>query len=96
MMGILGRSSDLRGSYEEIWSLVQSGKRLYKGFDHLVLVTKSAVSRLKGSFWGHAPIIAESVTQFQAQAYKELLPAGGPFKLRSWVQDALVRSKHLE
>ena len=26
------------------------------------------------------PILAESVTQFQAQAYKELLPAGGPVK----------------
>ena len=26
------------------------------------------------------PIIAESVTQFQAQAYKELLPSGGPVR----------------
>jgi hypothetical protein len=26
------------------------------------------------------PLLAESVTQFQAQAYKELLPAGGPVK----------------
>ena len=26
------------------------------------------------------PLLGESVTQFQAQAYKELLPAGGPVK----------------
>ena len=26
------------------------------------------------------PLLAESVTQFQAQAYKEMLPAGGPVK----------------
>ena len=26
----------------------------------------------------HHPILAEAVTQFQAQAYKEMLPAGGP------------------
>ena len=28
------------------------------------------------------PLLGESVTQFQAQAYKELLPAGGPVKLK--------------
>ena len=28
------------------------------------------------------PLIAESVTQFQAQAYKELLPSGGPVKTK--------------
>jgi hypothetical protein len=26
------------------------------------------------------PVLAESVTQFQALAYKELLPAGGPVR----------------
>ena len=26
------------------------------------------------------PLLGEAVTQFQAQAYKELLPAGGPVK----------------
>ena len=26
------------------------------------------------------PLLAESVTQFQAQAYRELLPAGGPVR----------------
>ena len=26
------------------------------------------------------PLLAESVTQFQAQSYKELFPAGGPVK----------------
>ena len=28
----------------------------------------------------HHPLLSEAVTQFQAQAYKEMLPAGGPVK----------------
>ena len=28
----------------------------------------------------HHPLLSEAVTQFQAQAYKEMLPAGGPIK----------------
>ena len=33
-----------------------------------------------GASGAHHPLLAESVTQFQAQAYKELLPAGGPVR----------------
>tara|TARA_R100000426_G_scaffold24715_1_gene21107 strand:- start:10701 stop:13139 length:2439 start_codon:yes stop_codon:yes gene_type:complete len=32
----------------------------------------------QGASGVHHPLLAEAVTQFQAQAYKELLPAGGP------------------
>ena len=33
-----------------------------------------------GASGAHHPLLAESVTQFQAQAYKELLPSGGPVR----------------
>lgn len=46
----------------------------------MVSSIRSAVSSFDGASGVTHPLIAESVTQFQAQAYKELLPAGGPVK----------------
>ena len=37
----------------------------------------------------HHPLLSEAVTQFQAQAYKEMLPAGGP--VRTQVLGAATR-----
>ena len=49
-----------------------------KGLDLLGINIEDRSEPFVGSSGVHHPILAEAVTQFQAQAYKELLPLGGP------------------
>ena len=57
------------------------GKRLIqKGLDQLGVKHEERSQPFEGASGVTHPLIAESVTQFQAQAYKELLPSGGPVK----------------
>ena len=49
-----------------------------QGLDLLGINSDSRSQPFVGASGVHHPILAEAVTQFQAQAYKELLPAGGP------------------
>jgi hypothetical protein len=78
--GYLGElSSDLRASYEEDLSSRQEWEDGYtKGLDQLGVRYEERTQPFEGASGVTHPLIAESVTQFQAQAYKELLPAGGP------------------
>ena len=50
--------------------------------DLLGLKTEERTTPFEGASGIVHPMISESVTQFQAQAYKELLPAGGPVRTR--------------
>ena len=50
-----------------------------QGLDLLGLSMKTELNRFKVSGATH-PVLAEAVTQFQAQAYKELLPSDGPVR----------------
>ena len=57
------------------------GKNLYRGLKYLGMKFDDARSQpFEGSSGVIHPILAEAVTQFQAQAYKEMLPAKGPVK----------------
>ena len=78
--GYLGElSSDLRASYEEDLSSRSEWEEAYtKGLDQLGVKYEDRSQPFEGASGVTHPLIAESVTQFQAQAYKELLPAGGP------------------
>ena len=49
-----------------------------QGLDLLGINSDSRSQPFVGASGVHHPILAEAVTQFQAQAYKELLTAGGP------------------
>ena len=74
-------SSDLRGSYEEdLESRSQWQEAYTKGLDLLGIKYSERTQPFEGASGVTHPLISESVTQFQAQAYKELLPAGGPVK----------------
>jgi len=54
-------------------------KAIYnKGLELLGMNMEERDEPFPGASGVHHPILAESVIQFQAQAYKELLPAGGP------------------
>ena len=80
--GILGEmSSDLRGLYEEDSDTRAEWEEGYvKGLDLLGVKYEERTQPFAGASGVTHPLIAESVTQFQAQCYKELLPAGGPVK----------------
>ena len=49
-----------------------------KGLDLLGIRGEDRSEPFEGASGVHHPILSEAVTQFQSQAYKELLPAGGP------------------
>jgi hypothetical protein len=78
--GYLGElSSDLRASYKDDLSSRSEWEESYtKGLDQLGVRYEDRSTPFEGASGVTHPLIAESVTQFQAQAYKELLPAGGP------------------
>ena len=82
--GELGRiSSKLTSLYEED---VESRKDWYEtfkdGLDLLGIKSDPRSEPFEGSSGVYHPLLAEAVTQFQEQAYKELLPAGGPVDTR--------------
>ena len=76
--GYLGEiSSDLRASYEEDLESRSEWEETYtKGLDQLGVKYEERTVPFEGASGVTHPLIAESVTQFQAQAYKELLPSG--------------------
>jgi hypothetical protein len=78
--GYLGEiSSDLRASYEDDMDSRSEWEETYtKGLDQLGVKYEERSQPFEGASGVTHPLISESVTQFQAQAYKELLPAGGP------------------
>jgi len=74
-------SSELREQYEaDLDSRSEWEEGYTKGLDLLGIRSEERTQPFQGASGVTHPIIAESVTQFQAQAYKELLPAGGPVR----------------
>ena len=58
---------------------VKIGEDTYiKGLDLLGFKYVNPTQPFQGASGATHPVLAEAVTQFQAQAYKELLPAMGP------------------
>ena len=78
----LGRiSSDLVGSILDDLSSRQDWEDTYKkGIEFLGMQTEDRTEPFAGASGVIHPLLAESVTQFQAQAYRELLPASGPVR----------------
>jgi len=76
-------STELRGSYEDDLESRSEWEETYtKGLDQLGIKHEERSQPFEGASGVTHPLIAESVTQFQAQAYKELIPAGGPVQTR--------------
>ena len=80
--GYLGEiSTDLRASFDDDMESRSEWEETYtKGLDQLGVKYQERTVPFEGASGVTHPLIAESVTQFQAQAYKELLPSGGPVK----------------
>jgi hypothetical protein len=74
-------ASDLTAFYEDDLLSREEWEEAYtNGLDLLGVKTIERTEPFQGASGVTHPLISESVTQFQAQAYKELLPAGGPVK----------------
>jgi len=74
-------SNDLRSQYSvDVTSREDWEKSYIKGLDLLGFKYTEVSQPFRGAASVSHPLLAEAVTQFQAGAYKELLPAGGPVK----------------
>jgi len=72
-------ATELVGSFEDDLDSRNDWFTTYtEGLDLLGINSDSRSQPFVGASGVHHPILAEAVTQFQAQAYKEMLPAGGP------------------
>ena len=80
--GELGRiASDLSNSIQDDISSRQEWEDTYKrGIDLLGMKYEERTQPFEGATGVVHPLLSESVTQFQAQAYREMLPAGGPVR----------------
>ena len=80
--GDLGQiSNDLIGSIDDDFASRQEWEDTYKrGLDYLGMQNEERVEPFEGSSGVVHPLLAESVTQFQAQAYREMLPATEPVR----------------
>ena len=73
--------SELSENYQDYKSSRKDWERAYtSGLDLLGFKYESKTEPFKGASGATHPVLAEAVTQFQALAYKELLPAGGPVR----------------
>jgi hypothetical protein len=73
--------SELDEKYNDYRSSRQDWEMAYtNGLDLLGFKYERRTEPFKGASGVTHPVLAESVTQFQAQAYKELLPADGPVR----------------
>ena len=74
-------ASDLIGQIEDDLSSREEWEDTYKdGLEYLGMKYEERTEPFEGSSGVIHPVLAESVTQFQAQAYRELLPASGPVR----------------
>ena len=73
--------SELFQNYEEYRSSRQDWETAYTdGLDLLGFKYERRTEPFRGASGATHPVLAEAVTQFQALAYKELLPADGPVR----------------
>ena len=74
-------ASDLEDSYEDFKSGRSDWEDTYvKGLELLGFKYENRSEPFQGASGATHPVLAEAVTQFQALAYKELLPAQGPVR----------------
>jgi len=90
---ILGKlGSDLSENYMTYKSARKDWEDSYtKGLDLLGFKYENPTQPFQGASGATHPVLAEAVTQFQAQAYKELLPANGP--VQTQVLGSMSRQK---
>ena len=82
VLGPLG--STLFGNYQDYKNSRKDWESAYKtGLDLLGFKYENRTEPFSGASGATHPVLAEAVTQFQALAYKELLPADGPVRTQT-------------
>jgi len=90
LLGEIG--STLQEQYTDYKSSRQDWEKTYvNGLDLLGFNYKTRTQPFRNASGVTHPVLAESVTQFQSQAYKELLPADGP--VRTQIVGVIDRQK---
>ena len=79
---VLGRlGSSLYENYQDYKNSRKDWERTYReGLDLLGFKYDNRTEPFQGASGATHPVLAEAVTQFQAMAYKELLPSDGPVR----------------
>ena len=73
--------SEMQANYTDYKNSRKDWEQTYiKGLDLLGFKYSVKTEPFQGASGATHPVLAEAVTQFQAQAYKELLPADGPVR----------------
>ena len=73
--------SELRGNYNDYKMSRKDWEQSYtQGLDLLGFKYENRPEPFQGASGATHPVLAEAVTQFQAMAYKELLPSDGPVR----------------
>jgi hypothetical protein len=82
---VLGRlSSELFQNYQDYKNSRKDWENAYRtGLDLLGFKYEQRTEPFQGASGATHPVLAEAVTQFQALAYKELLPADGPVRTQT-------------
>ena len=80
--GVLSKlGSEMQANYTDYKNSRKDWEQTYiKGLDLLGFKYSIKTEPFQGASGATHPVLAEAVTQFQAQAYKELLPADGPVR----------------
>ena len=90
-------SSELIGHFESDKESRADWEQTYvKGLDLLGFKSEDRSQPFQGASGVSHPLLAESVTQFQAQAYKELLPSGGPVRTQVMGEETVATTEQAE
>jgi len=94
---LMSVSSELLGKFEDDKSSRKDWEETYtKGLDLLGFKYDERSQPFQGASGVTHPVLAEAVTQFQAQAYRELLPAGGPVRTQIIGKEDLPKQQQAE
>ena len=92
-----GIANELIGKFDEDKSSRKDWEETYtKGLDLLGFKYEERSQPFQGASGVTHPVLAEAVTQFQAQAYRELLPAGGPLRTQIVGKENLLKQQQAE
>ncbi len=90
-------SNDVMEGFEEDKSSRKEWEETYKkGLGLLGFQYKERSEPFMGASNVSHPVLAEAVTQFQAQAYRELLPAGGPVRTQILGKEDVLKQQQAE
>jgi hypothetical protein len=87
-------SIELMSLFEADKSSRQDWEQMYaKGLDLLGLKIEERTKPFRGSAGAVHPMLTESIVQFQSQAFKELMPAGGPVRTQIIGKETLDKAQ---